>query len=92
MELLGEMLASSKPDETIQLSPALETLARRERYLATEIDGFRYNIGQKYGLLKSQLALALYGKDRDEILSDLLGMVATRPGSLSGMPTAGAGA
>ena len=79
MELLGEMLANAAANETIQLSPALENLSRRERYLATEIEGIRYNIGEKYGLLKSQLALALSGKDRDEIMTDLLGMVASRP-------------
>lgn len=83
MELLTENLAAATNGCSIQLSPALETLAKRERYLATEIDGSRYNIGEKYGLLKSQLALALSGTDRDEILSDLLGLVATRPESIA---------
>jgi len=77
MELLGEQIANFPSDANIQLSPALETLARRERYLASEIVGARYNIGVKYGLLMSQVALALSGKDRDEILTDLLGLVAS---------------
>ena len=42
---------------------------------SSEIVGTRYNIGVKYGLLMSQVALALSGKDRDEILTDLLGLV-----------------
>ena len=78
MELLEETIHNSKPTETIQLSPALNTLAKRERYLALEIKGRRYNIGVKYGLLKSQLALALSGKDRDEVLTELLDLVAAK--------------
>ena len=76
MELLEEQMNSAPADQSIQLSPALEILARRERYLASEIEGTRFNIGVKYGLLMSQLALALSGKDRDEILTEMLGLVA----------------
>jgi len=76
MELLGEQIENLPPDADVQLSPALATLARRERYLASEVVGARYNIGVRYGLLMSQVALALSGKDRDEILTDMLGLVA----------------
>lgn len=76
MELLGATIQAAEPEQSISLSPALETLARQERYLATEVKGSRYNIGVKYGLLKAQLALALSGRDRDEILSELLVLVA----------------
>ena len=76
MELLEASIEAAASDETILLSPALEKLARRERYLATQVKGTRYNIGVKYGLLKAQLALALSGKDRDQILSELVGLVA----------------
>ncbi len=62
---------------SVQLSPALAEMAQRESYLATEIQGQRYNIGAKYGLLISQLALALSGKERDIILTELLDLVAT---------------
>ena len=48
-----------------------------------EIKGRRYNIGVKYGLLKSQMALALSGKDRDEVLTELLDLVAAQPGTSS---------
>ena len=79
MEILGHQIQNANAGESINLSSSLESLARRERYLATEIEGTRYNIGVKYGLLKAQLALALSGKDRDEILTELLGMVAANP-------------
>ena len=83
MALLEQMIQDSPASETIQLSPALNTLAQRERYLAMEIKGRRYNIGVKYGLLKSQMALALSGKDRDEVLTEMLDLVAAQPESNS---------
>jgi UTP--glucose-1-phosphate uridylyltransferase len=76
---LGQRAAGSG---SVQLSPALAELARRERYLALEVAGRRYNIGLQYGLLTAQLALALSGKDRDEVLTQLLDLVARqKPGS-----------
>lgn len=75
MELLANTSAESPG--SFQLSSALADLANRERYLAAEIQGQRYNIGEKYGLLKAQLALALSGTDRDDILTELLDLVAT---------------
>ncbi|AMV34395.1 UTP--glucose-1-phosphate uridylyltransferase [Pirellula sp. SH-Sr6A] len=62
----------------IALSEALQELALRERYLAVEVEGFRYNIGVKYGLLNTQLALSLSGVDRDQVLSDMVELLATR--------------
>jgi UTP--glucose-1-phosphate uridylyltransferase len=76
MELLEEQIAQAPAGTNIQLSPALDELANRQRYLALEIAGLRYNVGVKYGLLKSQLAIALSGKDRDNILTQLLELVA----------------
>jgi len=80
MEILGRSVADSQPagGAPILLSPALEELAQRERYLALELQGSRYNIGVKYGMLMAQLALALQGKDRGEILARLLELVAGR--------------
>jgi UTP--glucose-1-phosphate uridylyltransferase len=43
-----------------------------------QIQGARYNIGIKYGLLMTQLALALSGRDRDQILTEMLEMLANR--------------
>jgi UTP--glucose-1-phosphate uridylyltransferase len=78
MDLLGELLTGAREGETVQLSPALARLAGRERYLALELAGLRYNIGVRYGLLIAQLALALDGKDRDEILSQMVELLAQR--------------
>ncbi|MEM9658910.1 MAG: hypothetical protein AAF961_11165 [Planctomycetota bacterium] len=44
--------------------------------MALEIDGDRYNIGVKYGLLIAQLALALSSPDRDQILTELVELLA----------------
>lgn len=75
MEILGRALdAGMQP----QLSAALDELARREQYLAMEATGHRYNIGARYGLLTAQMALALSGRDRDKVLSDLLELLAVR--------------
>lgn len=78
IEVLGERIEST--NESVQLSCALNACAQREQYLAQRIQGSRYNLGVKYGLLKGQLALALAGKDRDNILTDLLELVATNRG------------
>ena len=68
--------AQLKQPGNIQLSPALAALASRERYLALEVAGRRHNLGLKYGLLNAQLALALSGEDRDEVLTQMLELVA----------------
>lgn len=78
MDILGELIAQSNGNAPIQLSPALNKLAGRERYLAMELAGHRHNIGVKYGLLIGQLALALDGKDREEIMTDLLELLGGR--------------
>ncbi len=66
------------PGESLQLSPALAALARQEKYLAAELSGRRYDIGARYGLLTAQLALALEGRDREEVLATLLELLAGR--------------
>jgi len=43
-----------------------------------ESTGLRYDVGVKYGLLIAQLALALSGRDRDEVLSRLVELLALR--------------
>jgi UTP--glucose-1-phosphate uridylyltransferase len=74
MDILAESAARKPPD----LSLALAELARRERYLALEVAGQRYNTGQKYGLLTAQLALALDGVDREKILAQIVDLLAQR--------------
>ena len=50
--------------------------AAHERVLGLTVDGDRYNIGIKYGLLISQLALSMAGADRDLILTELVDLLA----------------
>ena len=77
MDLLGRML-ESEPNRALTLSAALAELARQEQYLALEDTGRRYDLGARYGLLTAQLALALNGRDRDEVLTHLLELLAER--------------
>jgi UTP--glucose-1-phosphate uridylyltransferase len=65
-------LAQSQPAGNIQLSDALNRLAATERYLALNVNGQRYDIGIQYGLLMAQLALALNGRDRAEVLAQMV--------------------
>lgn len=77
--MLGELLASGKGREsTVHFRAALSQLAEQERYLACELEGRRYDFGVKYGLLTAQLALALSGRDRDEVLRGLVELLATK--------------
>jgi UTP--glucose-1-phosphate uridylyltransferase len=59
-----------------QLTPSLEDLAHREKYLALELKGFRYDIGARFGMMKAQLALSLAGVDHDEALTELVDLLA----------------
>ena len=75
MAILAES-ESATLDRPLDLSSALAELARRERYLALEVAGQRHNIGQKYGLLTAQLAIALDGVDRERILAQIVDLLA----------------
>ena len=72
-DLLGGLVAQDRRElGSIQLTTALNELARRERYLALETRGVRYNLGVKFGVMEAQIALALDGVDRQEMLTTLL--------------------
>lgn len=79
MKILGSELGNSDSPRSVNLSSVLNVLASRERYLAVELDGRRYDIGEHYGLLTAQLATALSGKDRDEVLTRLVDLLANQP-------------
>lgn len=78
MDLLGELDAAAGKNGKYALSPALATLAGREKYLALQVQGRRYDMGGKYGLLFAQLALALNGDERDEVLAQMVELLAAR--------------
>jgi len=76
-ELLDELVQGEVRElGSIQLTSALNLLARREKYLALETKGSRFNLGVKYGGVEAQVALAMAGVDRDQILAVLLEAVA----------------
>ena len=62
----------------IGLSDSLNELAQKEQYLALEKNDWRFDIGTRYGLLKAQLALALSGTDRDQVMAELLDFFANK--------------
>jgi UTP--glucose-1-phosphate uridylyltransferase len=75
MEILERKLAS---ESRVTLVDALAVLARQEQYLAIEDAGRRYDLGAPYGLLIAQLALALSGRNRGEVLTQMLELLADR--------------
>jgi UTP--glucose-1-phosphate uridylyltransferase len=78
IELLAQLVPAAGRGGAVQLSHALAQMATQERYLAYELQGRRYDIGLKYGLLTAQLALALEGRDRQEVLAGLVELLALR--------------
>lgn len=76
MDLLEEQFG--RRQSTVHLTSALAQLAGHERYLAYEVAGRRYDIGLRYGLLTAQLALALDGPHRDEVLTGLVELLAVK--------------
>ena len=72
------LLAGGGSSTPVSLSAALQALAAREKYLAYELPARRFDVGVKYGLLTAQLALALAGDDREEVLTRLLDLFAVR--------------
>jgi UTP--glucose-1-phosphate uridylyltransferase len=65
--------------ERLGLTEALAVLAAREKYLALEVEGQRIDLETPFGLLRAQLALALYGPRREEVLRLVLEEVARTP-------------
>jgi UTP--glucose-1-phosphate uridylyltransferase len=78
IDLLGRQIEANGGSGKVTLSGSLAQLAKREQYLALEKTDWRYDVGVKYGLLTAQLALALSGQDRDEVLAKLLELLAWR--------------
>jgi UTP--glucose-1-phosphate uridylyltransferase len=72
-ELLDDLVRRDvREGGQIQLTTALNALARREKYLALETRGARHNLGVKFGAVDAQIALALAGVDRERMLAGLL--------------------
>ena len=78
MSLLERPVAAYDGAAPIALSPILNEMAQRERYLALEPKGRRYALDARYGLLNAQLALAMNGQEREEVLAGLCELLAQR--------------
>lgn len=76
-EVLAPMLEDAAAPRA-SLSTALSALAAREQYLAMVHNGRRFDVGVKYGLFTAQLALALNGQDRDDLLAEMVNVLASR--------------
>jgi UTP--glucose-1-phosphate uridylyltransferase len=81
--LTPEVFACLREDEAtlaagkrLGLTESLAALATRERYLALEVRGHRVDLEGPFGLLRAQLALALHGSRREEVLRAMLEEVA----------------
>ena len=77
MDLLGRKVAALGDGETIGVTHSLAEIAESERFLATELDGTRFNLGERHGLLRAQIALALAGPHRDDILTSIIQLLAS---------------
>jgi UTP--glucose-1-phosphate uridylyltransferase len=72
--LLKEL--QNKGEVPLRLTPALQELALKEKYLAVEMKGSRYDLSRKHGLLRAQVALGLAGEGKTETLTTLLELIA----------------
>lgn len=62
--------------ENILLTPSQQELASKEKYLALEMKGTRYDTSKKFGLMQAQIALALAGCTKNEVLSSIVQILA----------------
>lgn len=92
----NHLAAGEAGNGELQLTPALQELANREKYLALEVRGTRYDTGAMFGLLEAQIALGLAGQNRDEVLTTVVELLAEahahpmrgkRTGAMSGAQT-----
>lgn len=76
MPILRTMDQTLEAGGSLILSRALDHVAKNSRYLANAIKGRRYDIDNRYGILMGQLALALEGKHREEVLAGIIELLA----------------
>ena len=76
MPILRKMDEALEEGGNLNLSDALDDAAKNGRYLANAIKGRRYDIDNRYGILIAQLALALEGNHREEVLASIIELLA----------------
>lgn len=75
-DLLDEKSAELATGQPLLLTPALQLLADRDHYLALEVKGNRYDLSQKFGLMRAQVALGMAGQDQHQVLTTLVELLA----------------
>lgn len=63
-------------EKDLQLTPALHQLALDQAYLALEMKGRRFDLSGAHGYLQAQLGLGLAGKEKEEVLTTVLRLLA----------------
>lgn len=76
MHVLARRLADAPDPRSVSLASALDGLDASERFLAVELAGRRFDLDERYGLLTAQLALALDGEKRAEVLAKIVALIA----------------
>ncbi len=76
MEALSRQAHDHDPATPLGLSQALNECVNLGKYVAVHLDGYRFNLEQRYGLLKAQIAIGLSGSHRDELLADMIELLA----------------
>lgn len=66
----------NRKNTNVLLTPALQELANTDKYLALEMKGNRYDTSKKLGLMLAQIALGLSSDMRDEVLSQMIQILA----------------
>jgi UTP--glucose-1-phosphate uridylyltransferase len=80
LEILAEKQKSLPPGHLLDLSSSLHHAAQRTRYLACAIEGRRYDLDHRHGVLMAQLAVALDGEYRNDLLAGLVELLAQSRG------------
>lgn len=74
--ILEKCMAELETGKDIQLTPALEILAKEGKYLALEVKGRRFNLGTDLGWLEAQISFGLEGTNSEALLSSLVTQLA----------------
>ncbi|MEM6317804.1 MAG: sugar phosphate nucleotidyltransferase [Bacteroidota bacterium] len=75
-EMLERYQDTLPDDADIQLTPALEMLAKEGKYLALEVKGRRFNLGTDLGWLEAQISFGLEGVNSEALLSSMVNQLA----------------
>lgn len=76
LELLEARRTTLSSGQLLDLSSSLHEAAQRTRYLAASLAGRRYDLDPRHGVLMAQLAVALDGDYRDDLLAGLVELLA----------------